>query len=62
MHEFFSLHILTRSLSDDPKFARPDIGRFVSVVQVFDETVRFARSLSLSDSGILISLIFLLFL
>ena len=33
-------HTLTRSLSDDPGFARPDIGRFVSIVQVFDETVR----------------------
>ena len=41
-------HTLTRSLSDDPGFARPDIGRFVSIVQVFDETVRFARSWTLS--------------
>jgi len=47
-------HTLTRSLSDDPEFACPDIGRFVSIVQVFDETVRFARSWTLSfDSGIL---------
>ena len=30
-----SLHTLTRSLSDDPGFARPDIGHFVSIVQVF---------------------------
>ena len=36
-------HTLTRLLSDDPGFARPDIERFVSVVQVFDEIVRFAR-------------------
>ena len=34
------IHTLTRSLSDAPRFARPDIGRFVSIVQVFDETVR----------------------
>ena len=27
-------HTLTRSLSDDPGFARPDIGRYVSIVQV----------------------------
>ena len=46
---------LTRSLSDDPGFARPDIGRFVFIVQVFDETVRFARSWMLS----LLILIFL---
>ena len=26
-------HTLTRSLSDDPGFARPDIGRFVSIVR-----------------------------
>ena len=41
-------HTLTRSLSDDPGFARPDIGRFVSIVQVFIETVRLARSWTLS--------------
>ena len=41
-------HTLTRSLSDDPEFARPDVGRFISIVQVFDETVRFARSWTLS--------------
>ena len=57
-------HTLTRSLSDDPGFARPGIGRFVSIVQVFDETVRFASSWSFSliDSGILIFLVFILFL
>jgi len=56
-------HTLTRSLSDDPRFARPDIGRFVSVVQVFVETVHFAKSWSFSlfDSGILIFLSFMLF-
>ena len=32
------------SRSDDPGFARPDIGRFVSIVQVFVEAVRFANS------------------
>jgi len=32
-------HTLTRSLSDDPGFVRPDIGRLISFVQVFDETV-----------------------
>ena len=32
------------SRSDDPEFARPDIGR-CSNVQVSDEAVRFARSL-----------------
>ena len=37
------------SRSDDPGFARPDIGRFVSIVQVFVEIVRFARSWSLSS-------------
>ena len=41
-------HTLTRSRSDDPGFARPDIGRFVPVVQVFDETVRLARNQTLS--------------
>ena len=57
-------YILTRSLSDDPGFARPDIGYFVSIVQVFVETVRFAKSWSFSlfDSGILIFLAFILFL
>ena len=35
-------HTLTRSLSDDPGFARADIGQFVSTVQLFDETVRDA--------------------
>ena len=56
-------HTLTRSLSDDPGFARPDIGRFVSVVQVFVETVHFAKSWSfyLFDSGTLIFLAFVLF-
>ena len=51
-------HTLIRSLSDDPGFVRPDIGRFVSIVQVYDETVRFANSWSFSlfDSGILIFL------
>ena len=45
-HEFSPLHThtLTRSLSDDPRFVRLDIGRFVSMVQVFDETVRFGRA------------------
>jgi len=54
---------LTGSLSDDPGFARPDIGRFVSIVQVFVETVRFAKSWSFSlfDSSILILLAFILF-
>ena len=48
------IHTLTRSLSDDLRFARPDIGRFVSIVQVFDETVCLARNWTLSfDSGIL---------
>ena len=31
------------SRSDDPGFARPDIGRFVSNVQVFVEAVRFCE-------------------
>ena len=55
MHELFPLHTLTSSLSNDPGFARPDIGRFVSIVQVFVETVCFAKSWSFSlfDSGIL---------
>jgi len=44
MHEYSSLHTLTRSLSDDPEFARPDIGCFVPIVQVFDEIICFARS------------------
>ena len=47
LHELFPLHTLTRSRSDDPRFARPDIGRFVYVVQVFDETIHIARRLSL---------------
>jgi len=56
-------HTLTRSLSNDPEFARPDIGCFVSIVQVFEETVRFAKSwnFSLFDSSILIFLVFILF-
>jgi len=56
-------HTLTRSLSNDPGFARPDIGRFVSVVQMFVETVCFTKSWSFSlfDSSILILLTFLLF-
>ena len=41
-------HTLTKSLSDDPRFARPNIGRFVSIVQVFDETVLLARNWTLS--------------
>ena len=63
MHELSPLHTLTRSLSDDPGFVRPDIGRFVSIAQVFDETVRFAKSwiFSLFDFGILIFLVFILF-
>jgi len=36
-------HTLTRLLSDDPGFARLDIRRFVSIVQVFDKTVCFAK-------------------
>ena len=40
-------HTLSRSLSDDPEFARPDIGRFISIVQVFEETVRFANPYSI---------------
>ena len=31
------------SLSDDPRFARPDIGRLVPIVQVFVEAVRFCE-------------------
>ena len=60
---FSFTHTLTRSLSDDPEFVRPDIGRFVSIVQVFVETVRFAKSWSFSlfDSDILIFLAFILF-
>jgi len=56
-------HTLTRSNSDDPGFVRPDIRRFVSIVQVFVETVHFAKSWSFSlfDSGILIFLAFILF-
>ena len=41
-------HTLIRSLSDDPGFARLDIGRFVSNMQVFDETVLLARNWTLS--------------
>ena len=64
MHELSPLH--THSLwsrSDDPGFARPDIGRFVSNVQVFVEAVRFANSWSffLFHSGTLIFLAFVLF-
>ena len=55
-------HTLTRSLSDDPEFARPDIGCFVSIVQVFDETVRFARSWILSPFLFWYSYIFLFLL
>jgi len=57
-------HTITRSLFDDPGFVRPDIGRFVSIVQVFVGIVRFAKSWSFSlfDSGILIFLTFILFL
>ena len=56
-------HILTRSLSDDPEFVRPDIGRLVSIVQVLDEFVRFANSWSFSlfYSGTLIFLAFVSF-
>ena len=56
-------HTLIRSLSNDLGFARPDIGRFIFVAQVFDETVRFAKrwSFSLFDSDILILLAFILF-
>ena len=52
-----------RSLSDDPGFARPDIGQFVSNVQVFVEAVRFANSWSffLFYSGTFIFLAFVLF-
>ena len=52
-------HTLTRSLSDDPGFARPDIGRLFYCADVH-ETVRLARNRTLSlsfslsfDSGIL---------
>jgi len=56
-------HTLTRSLSDDPGFARLNIGRFVPIVQVYDETVRFVKSWSFSlfYSGTLIFLAFILF-
>ena len=48
MHEHFSIsYTLTGSLSDDPRFARSDIRCFVSIVQVFIETVCFARSWTL---------------
>ena len=50
-------HTLIRSLSDDPEFVRPDIGRFVSIVQVFDETIHIARSLSLSLILVFLSLL-----
>ena len=55
-----SLHTHSLVASDDPGFALPDIGCFVSTVQVFDENVRFASSWSFSliDSGILIFLTF----
>jgi len=63
MHELSPLHTLIRSLSDDPEFTRLNIGRFVSIVQVFEETVLFVKSWSFSlfDSGTLIFLIFILF-
>ena len=50
------------SRSDDPGFARPDIGRLVSFVQVFVEAVCFANSWSffLFYSGTLIFLAFIL--
>ena len=51
------------SRSDDPGFARPDIGRLVSFVQVFVEAVCFANSWSffLFYSGTLVFLAFILF-
>jgi len=64
MHEQSSLytHTLTRSLSDDPGFARPDIGRFISIVWCLVRPYILREAwVSLSDSGILISLSFLLF-
>ena len=47
-----------------PWICTPDIGCFVSIVQVFDETVRFAKSwiFSLFDFGILIFLVSYYFL
>ena len=53
MHMVSSARVLsplhTHSLwsrSDDPGFARPDIGRFVSIVQMFVALIYNARSLS----------------
>ena len=58
LHEIFPpLHTHSPwSRSDDPGFARPDIGRLVSFVQVFVEAVCFANSWSffLFYSGTLI--------
>ena len=49
------IHTLTRSLSDDLGFVRPDIGRFVSIIQVLDETIYIARSWSLSLPNLVFS-------
>ena len=46
MHEYLSLFIHTYQVaSDDPGFARPDIRRFISIVQVLDERIHVARNL-----------------
>ena len=59
MHEYSSLHTLTRSLSDDPRFARPGYWIFSYIVQVsLSSYALWETRVSLSDSGILISLIF----
>ena len=51
-------HTLTRSLSDDLGLARSDIRRFVSIIQVFVETVSSRRA-RVSPYSILIFLSFL---
>ena len=54
-------HTLTRSLSDDPGFARPDIGRLILLFRcsLSSYALRGVWSLSLPDTGILIPLAFL---
>ena len=60
MCTFLLSYILIRSLSDDPKFVRSDIGCFYFINQVFNEAGHVVRSKSFSLSMlVLLSSIFI---
>ena len=64
INEHFPFFLYTHgSLSDDPRFDRSDIGRFIFIDQVFDEKIpRFTRSWSSLTWSLFLGIILLVFI